>query len=60
MRNNRNEDNLASIRAWVREEQLANLRERMFTPTGRRIAQERHRVMVAFFERLEREVSGQA
>jgi len=39
---------------------LANLRERMFTPTGRRIAQERHRVMVAFFERLEREVSGQA
>jgi uncharacterized protein len=37
---------------------LSRLRERLFTPTGRRIAAERHAVMVRFFERLAEEVSG--
>jgi uncharacterized protein len=38
---------------------LAKIRDRLTTPTGRRIGQERHNYMVAFFERLEREVKGQ-
>jgi uncharacterized protein len=37
---------------------LSRLKERLFTPTGRRIATERHRVMVCFFERLADEVMG--
>lgn len=37
---------------------LVKLAGRMFTATGRRMAQDRHRFMVAFFERLEREVEG--
>jgi uncharacterized protein len=39
---------------------LSRLRERMTTPTGRAIAEERHAVMVAFYERLAREARGQA
>ena len=38
---------------------LAKIRDRLTTPTGRRIGQERHNYMAAFFERLEREVKGQ-
>jgi uncharacterized protein len=39
---------------------LSRLRERLFTSEGRRIANERHAVMVHFFERLADEVSGQS
>ncbi len=39
---------------------LARLAGRMQTATGRRLAQRRHEVMVAFFEELEREVLGEA
>lgn len=39
---------------------LARLKEQLTTPTARRIADERHRVMVAFFERLDSEVLGEA
>ncbi|MGQ9585821.1 MAG: HD domain-containing protein, partial [Anaerolineae bacterium] len=39
---------------------LARLRETLFTPTGRRMADERHRFMEAFFQRLDQEVRGQA
>jgi len=35
---------------------LVRLRDLMFTETGRRIADHRHRVMVAYFEELAREV----
>lgn len=38
---------------------LVKLRERLTTRTGRRMAEGRHRFMVAFFERLEAEVAGQ-
>jgi len=38
---------------------LARLQDGMLTPTGRRLAHERHRFMVAFFDRLEREVAGE-
>jgi uncharacterized protein len=37
---------------------LSRLRERLFTPTGRRIAAGRHAAMVQFFERLADEVAG--
>jgi len=37
---------------------LAKIKDRLTTPTGRRIGQERHDWMVAFFARLEREVKG--
>jgi uncharacterized protein len=39
---------------------LRRLKDRLFTDTGRALAQERHDFMVAFFERLEREVRGEA
>jgi len=39
---------------------LVKLRDGMFTSAGRRLAEERHRVMAAFFDRLEREVAGDA
>ncbi len=39
---------------------LVRLRDTLFTPTGRRMAEERHRFMVAFFQRLEQEVRGEA
>lgn len=38
---------------------LQHLRERLFTPTGRTIAEERHAFMVAFFERFDAEVRGE-
>lgn len=38
---------------------LARLKERLYTPTGRAIAEERHRYMEAFFQRLEAEVRGE-
>jgi len=39
---------------------LSRLRDGMTTPTGRAIAEERHAVMAAFFERLAREARGEA
>ena len=36
-----------------------HLKERMLTPTGRAIAEERHAYMVAFFERLDAEARGE-
>ena len=37
---------------------LAQIRGRLLTGSGRRLAEERHAFMVAFFERLEKEVRG--
>jgi uncharacterized protein len=37
---------------------LSRLKDQLFTPTGRRIAADRHAVMVRFFERLADEVAG--
>ena len=37
---------------------LSRLKDRLFTPTGRRIAAERHALMVQFFQRLADEVAG--
>jgi uncharacterized protein len=37
---------------------LSRLKEQLFTPEGRRIAEERHVVMACFFERLASEVAG--
>ena len=39
---------------------LAKIKDRLTTQTGRRIGQERHDFMAAFFARLEAEVSGEA
>jgi len=39
---------------------LARVRDRLFTRAGRALAAGRHRCMVAFFERLEREIEGDA
>ncbi len=38
---------------------LSRLKDSLFTTTARRIAEGRHRYMVKFFERLEREVRGE-
>jgi uncharacterized protein len=38
---------------------LSRLKERLFTPTGRSIAEERHAYMVAFFRRFDAEVRGE-
>jgi len=38
---------------------LSRLKERLFTPAGRAIAEERHAYMVAFFQRLAQEVQGE-
>jgi len=38
---------------------LSRLKERLFTPTGRAIAEERHAYMVAFFKRFDAEVRGE-
>jgi len=38
---------------------LSRLKERLFTLTGRSIAEERHAYMVAFFKRLDTEVRGE-
>ena len=37
---------------------LQKVKDRMLTPAGRRMAEERHRFMVAFFDRLHEEVEG--
>ena len=37
---------------------LSRIKDHLFTPTGRRIAAARHKAMVAFFERLGKEVQG--
>ncbi len=37
---------------------LVHVRDRMLTVSGRRIAEERHKFMAAFFERLDAEVEG--
>ena len=37
---------------------LSRIKDRLFTATGREIAAERHAAMVAFFDRLSREVRG--
>jgi uncharacterized protein len=39
---------------------LSRIKERLFTLTGRAIAEERHAYMVGFFDRLEREIDGAA
>jgi uncharacterized protein len=39
---------------------LSKVRERVYTATARRIAEERHAFMAEFFARLEREVHGEA
>ena len=39
---------------------LSRIKERLYTPTGRRIAAARHEAMAAFFERLSKEVRGMA
>ena len=38
---------------------LSRLKDRLFTPTGRAIAEDRHAYMVAFFKRLDAEVQGE-
>jgi uncharacterized protein len=38
---------------------LSRLKERLFTPTGRSIAEERHAYMAAFFKRFDAEVRGE-
>jgi uncharacterized protein len=38
---------------------LSRLKERLFTPAGRAIAEERHAYMVTFFKRLDAEVRGE-
>jgi uncharacterized protein len=39
---------------------LGRIKDRMQTPMGRRLANERHKFMVDFFSRLETEINGQA
>jgi uncharacterized protein len=39
---------------------LSKVKDRLLTPEGRRLAEERHAFMEIFFERLEREVNGAA
>jgi uncharacterized protein len=39
---------------------LRRIRERLLTPSARRMAEERHSFMVAYFERLDQEVQGLA
>ncbi len=39
---------------------LRHVRDRLYTRTGRKIAVERHRYMVSFFERMALEVAGEA
>jgi uncharacterized protein len=37
---------------------LSKLKDRLFTPTGHAIAEERHAFMVSFFERMDAEIQG--
>lgn len=60
------EVDLANAKPYSREDtayrefrvKLINVRDRMLTASGWRIAEGRHRFMVAFFDRLEEEVAG--
>ncbi len=56
-RNQRNAEHTAVAEFAVK---LSKIRDRVFTPTARQIAAERHAFMAAFFERLELEVKGSA
>jgi len=38
---------------------LSKIKDRMFTPTGKHLAEERHAFMVAYYEQLDREVRGE-
>jgi uncharacterized protein len=38
---------------------LSKIKDRMFTPTGKRLAEERHAFMVAYYEQLDREMRGE-
>ncbi len=38
---------------------LSKIKDRMFTPTGKHLAAERHAFMVAYYEQLDREVRGE-
>jgi uncharacterized protein len=38
---------------------LSKIKDRMFTPTGKQLAAERHAFMVAYYEQLDREVRGE-
>jgi uncharacterized protein len=37
---------------------MSKIKDRMLTPEGKRLAEERHTFMEVFFERLERETKG--
>jgi uncharacterized protein len=37
---------------------LSRIKDLLFTPTARALAADRHAAMVAFFERMDREVQG--
>jgi uncharacterized protein len=60
------EVDLASTQSYSTEDtayrefkvKLSKVKDRLLTPEGRRLAQERHAFMEVFFERLEREVNG--
>jgi uncharacterized protein len=39
---------------------LIHIRDRLYTGTGRRMAADRHRIMADFFDRMAREVAGEA
>lgn len=55
-RNQRNSQHSAYAEFVVK---LSRVRERLYTPTAKKIAEERHAYMVEFFARLEREISGE-
>lgn len=55
-RNQRNSSHTAVAEFAVK---LSKVRDRVFTASARQIAEERHAYMVAFFERLGREVNGE-
>jgi uncharacterized protein len=56
-RNQRNSDHSAYAEFVVK---LSQVRDRLFTATARQIAEERHKYMVEFFARLEKEIKGEA
>ncbi|GAB4468005.1 MAG: HD domain-containing protein [Anaerolineae bacterium] len=41
------------------EVKLKQIKDRLYTPSGRRLAEQRHRFMVAFFEQMAAEVRGE-
>jgi uncharacterized protein len=40
------------------EYKLVNIKDRLFTPTAKKMAQERHDFMVQFFNQLQQEIEG--